>query len=142
MIRAFVFAALLLPLFACSKSSDEEQISQAIAAMANAVETNKPAELTEYLHDDFRANHGEMNAQQVKQLLAIHGLQHQSMSVTILSSKTRIDPVYTDRAETTLSVVTTASAGGLLPNDGSARVVTLQWRKDADWKILSADWQE
>ena len=110
--------------------------------MAKAVETNKPAELAKYLHADFRAKHGEMNAQQVKQLLVIHGLQHQSISVTILSSKTRIDPVYTDKAETTLSVVTTASAGGLLPSDGSARVVTLQWRKDEDWKILSADWQQ
>lgn len=139
--RVFIAIVFTVLISACSKTSDEEQIQQNINALTNAIEAKKPSAIVEYLHEDFRAN-GDMDVQHLKQLLTLHTLQHQSISVNILSAQTRIDPVYKDRAESILSVVTTASAGGVLPQDGSARVVTLQWRKDDDWKILTADWKE
>jgi hypothetical protein len=137
----FLSVIFILLVAGCSKSSDEERISQIIDKLSQAIATNKPATVVEYLHEDFHANSGAMNAQQVKQLLMMYSLQHQSISVTILSSKTIIDPVYKDKAESTLSVATTASSGGILPEDGGVRVVRLEWRKDGDWKILKADWQ-
>lgn len=140
-INIFLSAVFVFSTSACSKTSDETQIKQIIDNLSKAVELNKPATVADYLHEDFRAN-GDMNAQQVKQLLLMHGLQHRAISITILSSKTIIDPVYTDKAESTLSVVTTASSGGIVPNDGSVRVVKLEWRKESDWKILKADWQQ
>ena len=137
----FLSVFFILAMVACSKNSDEDQIKLIIDSLSKAIEENKPATVAEYLHEDFRAN-GDMNAQQVKQLLMIHGLQHRTIALTILGSKTIIDPVYTDKAESTLSVVTTVSSRGVMPDDGSARVVRLQWQKDSDWKILKADWQE
>ena len=140
-LRIFLGALCVLLLFACHKTPDEEQIKLIISQLSKAVEENKPASIAEVLHKDFRAN-GDKDAQQVKQLLMMYGMQHQSISVTIVSSKTVIDPVYQDKAESTLSVITTSSSGSALPSDGSVRVVKLEWRKDGDWKILKADWQE
>jgi hypothetical protein len=139
--NVFLLAVLLLICPACHKTPDEEQIRLIIREIFNAVEEKSPVKIATYLHPDFRAN-GEMNAQQVKQLLVMTGMQHQSITMTMVSSKTIIDPVYPDRAETVLSVVVTGSSGSILPSDGSVRVVKLQWRKDDDWKILKADWQE
>lgn len=140
-LRSVLAIIFTVSIFACSKTSDEEQIRLIIEKLSAAVEANKPAVIADYLHEDFRAN-GDMDVQQIKQLLTLHALQHQSLAVTILSVQIRIDPVYQDRAESILSVVTTASTGSVLPQDGSVRVVTLQWRKDDNWKVLTADWQE
>jgi type III secretory pathway lipoprotein EscJ len=140
-VGVFLSVIFLFFIISCNKTSDEDQIKLVIDKLSQAIEANKPADIAEYLHEDFRAN-GDMSVQQVKQLLVMQGLQHRAISITILGSKTIIDSVYTDRAESTLSVVTTASSGSLVPNDGSVRVVRLQWQKDGDWKILKADWQQ
>lgn len=137
----FLFMILVFSVAACTKSSDEEQIKRAIDGLSSAIEENKTAAISEYLHEDFRAN-GDMNAQQVRQLLLMQGLQHQAISIAIVSAKTMVDPIYSDKAESVLSVITTGSSGGMLPKDASTRLVKLVWRKDRDWKILRADWQE
>lgn len=141
---AFVvlLACISLLLNACHRTPDEEQIRQAITAMTQAVESGKFGDLAKYLHQDFRAN-DELTAEQVKQMLTMYGMQHQAISISVVSSKTVIDPVYKDRAESTLSVISTSGTSFAgLPSDGSARVVKLQWRKDGDWKVLKANWQE
>jgi len=140
-IRVFLSAAFIFALSACHKTPDEEQIKLIINQLSKAVEENKPALVADSLDKDFRAN-GDMDAQRIKQLLLLYGMQHQSISISIISAKTVIDPIYTDKATSTLSVIATGSSGGVLPNDGSVRVVKLEWRKDGDWKILKADWQE
>lgn len=135
-----VILLILLP--ACHKSSDIDQINTAIGAMTEAVQQGKFADVAKYLHNDFRAN-DEMNAEQVKQMLMMLGMQHQAMSIHIVSSQTQLDPVYQDRAETSLSVVSTSgTAFAGLPSDGTARVVKLDWRKEGEWKLLKAHWQE
>ncbi len=132
---------LVLTLSACDSTPDEEQINAAIEAMSAAVENKQASEIGDYLHDDFLAN-GKMNAKQVRQLLMLQGMRHSNISITKVSSKTVIDPVYSDKAETTLSLIITGSSGGL-PNDGSVRVVKLEWWKDgSDWKVLKASWKE
>jgi len=133
-VCTFLFAA-------CSKTSDEAQIKLILENLSQAVTHNKLSSVANSLDKDFRAN-GEMDVQQVKQMLAMYGMQHQSINITIVSSKTVIDSVYQDKAESTLSVIATGSSGGMLPDDGSVRVVKLEWRKDGDWKILKANWQE
>jgi len=135
----FILCAFLFS--ACSKTSDEAQIKLILENLSQAVTQNKLSSVADYLDKDFRAN-GDMDARQVKQMLTMYGMQHQSINITIVSSKTVIDPVYQDKAESTLSVIATGSSGGMLPDDGSIRVVKLQWRKDGDWRILNANWQE
>ena len=134
-----LLAALLLA--ACGKSTDEEQIAANIAAITEAVESKKFSAIQEYLDDGFRANE-RMDAQQVKQLLAMYSLRHQSLGVTVVSSNTTLDAVFPDRAQTTMSVVVTGSSG-LLPSDGSVRPVTVEWVKNSgDWVIRKAKWQD
>lgn len=138
-ITAF-FIGLLLFAGGCNKTPDEEQIQLLIKEIIAAVESGKPAEINQHLHADFQAN-GQMDAQQVKQLLLMYGMQQSTLSITLLSSKTTLDPVYHDRAESLMSLVVTSSRGRGLPDDGSARTVRLSWLKDDDWKLLKAEWE-
>lgn len=132
-------AALLLA--ACAKTTDEEQIAQNIAAISEAIETKQFSAVQAHLHDSFRAN-DQMDARQVKRLLGMYGLQHKNLGVTIVSSKTTLDPVYPDRARTVMSIILTGSSGGL-PSDGSMRAVDIEWIKDSgDWLIRTAKWRD
>jgi len=138
-LSAILMVAVLL-LVSCAKTSDEEQIKETISAISAAVESKQFSALQAHLHESFRAN-DQMNARQVKQLLAMYGLQHKRLGVTITSSKTTLDPVYPDRATTMMSVVVTGSSGRL-PSDGSVRTVEIEWIKDSgDWLVRTAKWQ-
>lgn len=140
--RASASALLLGWLFfvsGCDKTPDEEQIKTIIEQMTASMEAGKPAEISAYLHDDFRANR-QMDAKQVKQMLMMYGMQHRSINLTIASAETTIDPVYTDKAVSVLSVITTASSQGSMV-DAGIHVVHLEWRKDDEWKLLKADWE-
>lgn len=140
MHRAAVLVVAALFLGACGKTPDEEQIAQNIAAMKEAVERKEFTDIADYLHDSFVAN-DRMNAGDVKQLLHMYGMQHSRIGATIISSKTTMDLVYTDRAESILSVVVTGSSGRL-PSDGSVRTVTLEWVKQSgDWLVRKANWE-
>lgn len=124
----------------CSKTPEEEQIQLILNNMIAVVESGKPAELAEHLHENFRAN-AQMDAKQAKQMLMMYGIQHARISVNVISSQTLIDPVYTDKASTTLSVAVMGSTGRGLPEDSRVRVIKLEWLKDSDWKLLGADWE-
>ena len=134
--------ALFIALFlvACDKTPDEDQIAQNIDAMKEAVERKEFTAIKDHLHDSFIAN-GRLNTRDVNRLLQMYGMQHKNIGATIMSSKTTMDPVFPDRADTTLSVVLTGSSGRL-PSDGSVRTVTLEWIKDSgDWLVRKANWQ-
>lgn len=140
MLRILTFLTLTLLLGACSKTPDEEQIAQNIAAIEAAVEAKSFTDIEAFLHEDFLANE-QMSARDAGRLLQVYGRQHRRLGVTIIGSKTTMDEIYPDRAETTLSVVVTGSAGRL-PTDGSARTVRVEWIEDGgDWLIRRASWQ-
>lgn len=134
------FMCAVFSITACDKAPDKEQIQLVINEMIAAIEDGKPAGIAGHLHKNFRANR-QMDAKQVEQMLMMYGMQHAKISVNLISSQTVIDPVYTDKALTTLSVIVTGSPGRGLPEDGSIRVVKLEWRKDSDWELLKADWE-
>jgi len=139
-----LLALLLLTtllLGACTRSSDEEQISQAIAAISEAVENKEFMAIQAHLHESFRANQ-RMDAKQLKQLLALYAMQHKKLGVTVVSSRTTVDPVYPDRASTVMSVVMTGSSARL-PSDGSVRTVEVEWIKDGGtWLVRTATWRD
>jgi hypothetical protein len=135
-----ILATTALLLAGCSETPDEEQIADNIAAIEEAVEGKSFDQIQQYLHADFLAN-DRMGAMEAKRLLAMYGRQHRKLGVTIVGSKTILDPTYPDRADTTLSVVVTGSSGRL-PSDGSVRSVRLEWIKDGgEWLIRRANWQ-
>lgn len=134
-----LLAAVLLS--GCAKTGDEEQIAQAITAMSEAVENKEFMAIHAHLHESFRAN-DRMDAKEVKQLLAMYGMQHKKLGVTLVGSKTTLDPIYPDRATTVMSVIVTGSSGRM-PSDGSMRTVELEWIKDSgDWLVRTAKWQD
>lgn len=137
---------LILPLLfalcvaACEGTPDEEQIAGNIVAMQEAIEAGDFFAIASHLHLDFVAN-DRMRAREVNQLLQMYSLQHRKIGVTIIDSETTMDTAFTDRAETTLSVVVTGSSG-LLPSDGSVRSVRLAWLKESgDWLVREAHWR-
>lgn len=131
---------LMLYLAACSKTPDEEIIAQHIATMQEAVEAKDFSEIADHLHGSFVANE-RLGAREVNQLLTMYSMQHRNLGVTIVSSKTTMDPTFPDRAQTIMSVIVTGSSGRL-PSDGSARTVKLEWIKQAeDWLVVSAKWE-
>jgi hypothetical protein len=138
--RFTIFLFIVPFLAACDKTSDEEQIAQNIAAMQEAVEIKKFTGINSHLHQDFMANE-RMRTREVKQLLQMYSMQHRNIGVTIIGSETTMDSTFSDRAETTLSVVVTGSSGRL-PSDGSVRTVKLAWVKQSgDWLVRRAEWQ-
>lgn len=131
---------MLVFLGACDKASDEAVIKQQIEEIQQAVEEKNFSVVGEFLHKDFLAN-GSMDAQQLRQLLLMVGRQHNHITITVLGNETVIDPVYTSKAETQLSVVMTGGSGRL-PSDASVRMVSLEWLKENDdWRIYRAYWQ-
>lgn len=134
------FICITLLLSGCNKTPDEEQIQSIIDEMITAVELGKLTDISKHLQDNFQAN-GHMDVKQVKQMLMLQGMQHAKISLNRISSQTVIDPIYADKASTTLSIIVTGSSTRGLPDDGSIRVVKLEWRKDSDWKLLKADWE-
>jgi len=140
MYRLAISIFIVLFLVACDKTPDEEQIAQHIAAMQEAVEMKKFTAIKNHLHEDFIANE-RLDAREVKQLLQMYSMQHRNIGVTIINSETTMDSAFTDRAETTMSVVVTGSSGRL-PSDGSVRTVTLAWVKESgDWLVREAEWR-
>ncbi len=132
---------VMLYLVACGKTPDKDIISQHIATMQDAVEANDFSEIENFLHQGFIANN-RLEAKEVARLLRMYSMQHRKIDVTIVASNTTINPTFPDRAETIMSVVVTGSSGGLLPSDGSARTVKVEWIKQSgDWLVISAQWE-
>jgi hypothetical protein len=131
---------VMLYLVACGKTPDEEIIAQHIATMQEAVEAKDFSEIKDHLHGSFIANE-RLSAREVNQLLSMYSMQHRKLGVTIVSSKTTMDPTFPDRAQTIMSVIVTGSSGRL-PSDGSARTVKLEWIKQSgDWRVIRAQWE-
>lgn len=140
MQRLVILASIVLFPVACGRTPDEELIAQHVADMREAVENKDFTEISGHLHPEFTANN-HMDTEEVKRLLQVYSLQHRKIGITIVDSATTMDPVYPDRAETTLSVVVTGSSG-LLPSDGSVRRVTLTWvNESGDWQVGRASWR-
>lgn len=140
MYRRAILILTVLFLVACDKTPDEDQIAQHIAAMQEAVEMKEFTEIRNHLHSDFKANE-RLGVSEVKQLLQMYSVQHKNIGVTIIGSKTTMDPTFSGRAETTLSVIVTGSSGRV-PSDGSVRTVKLEWVKQSgDWLVRKAKWE-
>ena len=132
-----LLAGLLL--VACDSTPDEERIQQILDEIVQAVEAGELKDVAEHMHRDFRTLDGQ-NLQDVRRMLAAYSFQHSKIPVRRISAKTVLDPVQADRATTDMSVIVTAGGARGLPDDGSVRVVTLEWLKEGDWQIHRANW--
>ena len=138
-----VFGALLVTMMmvvgGCSRSSDEQQLRDAIQTMQQAIEERHPSDFMDFVADDFTAPDNGMDRRQLHDLLRLQVLRNERIGVSLVTREFRING---RRATVTLTATLTGSSGGWLPERGSIYSVTSGWRKDdGDWKLIQANWQ-
>ncbi|MEO6076978.1 MAG: nuclear transport factor 2 family protein [Dokdonella sp.] len=126
-------------LSACSRSSDEQQLRDALATMQQAIEDRKPSNFMEHVADDFTAPDADMDRRKVHDMLRLQVLRNERIGITTVVRDLHVEG---DRATITLTSTLTGSSGGWLPERGSVYTVTTGWRKDeGDWKLVQASWE-
>ena len=138
-----VFGALLVTMMmvvgGCSRSSDEQQLRDAIQTMQQAIEERHPSDFMDFVADDFTASDNGMDRRQLHDLLRLQVLRNERIGVSLVTRELSING---RRATVTLTATLTGSSGGWLPERGSIYSVTSGWRKDdGDWKLIQANWQ-
>lgn len=138
-----VFGALLVTMMmvvgGCSRSSDEQQLRDAIQTMQQAIEERHPSDFMHFVADDFTAPDNGMDRRQLHDLLRLQVLRNERIGVSLVTRELSING---RRATVTLTATLTGSSGGWLPERGSIYSVTSGWRKDdGDWKLIQANWQ-
>lgn len=134
---ALLIATMLL--VACSRSSDEQQLRDAMAAMQDAVERRNSADFMDHVADDFSAPAANMERRQLHDLLRLQLLRNERIGVTLATREIHVNGM---RATVKAVATFTGSSGGWLPERGSVYAMTTGWRKDnGDWKLVQASWQ-
>ncbi|MCB1616890.1 MAG: nuclear transport factor 2 family protein [Pseudomonadales bacterium] len=138
--RTCLHCIVLLSLLSCTQPSEEEQIQLQIKSMQAALENKKSGALMDFLHPNFSAQK-DMTRDQLQALLALNFLKHKTINVTLISTKTAIDPVYDYQAETAGTALITG-ADRLLPKDGRLYSFSLAWQKEGDdWLLKKLAWE-
>jgi hypothetical protein len=140
MNRLWYCLCLALCLSACSKAPDEQQIREAIEAMAEAVEQQSPGGLVEDVAEDFIGPRPEVDRDRLQNMARVMMLRNQTIYVLI----TNIDVQLVDEERATALVNAMLTGGsGLLPERGERIEVNSTWRKiDGRWQLVRADWDE
>ena len=128
----------LLLFGACSRSSDEEQLRNALATMQQAIEDRKPSDFMDIVADDFTAPVADMDRRKVHDLLRLHVLRNERIGVATVVREVRVDEI---RATITMTATLTGSSGVWLPERASIYTVTTGWRREgSDWQLVQATW--
>ncbi len=136
MLGAAFLGAILA---SCQRSSDEEQLLQAIDAMEIAVEAGETSDFMEYLAEDFTANDGELDRTAMQRLLVAQSLAYTHIGVV----RTGTDIQVTDqRANVQITLLLEGGSGRWLPERGSSIEISSGWRlRDGEWKCVNAQWE-
>lgn len=137
--RAVVLLIVVMLQSACSRSSDEQQLRDAMAAMQDAAERRDPADFMDHVANDFSAPAVNMERRQLHDLLRLQVLRNERIGVTFAIREIHVNGT---RATVTTVATFTGSSGGWMPERGSIYALTSGWRKDdGDWKLVQASWQ-
>lgn len=123
----------------CARSSDEQQLRAALAAMQQAVERREPNAFMEHVAEDFSAPAAGMERRQLHDLLRLQVLRNERIGVATAIRDIRIDG---NRATVDVTATFTGSSGGWVPERGSIYTLTSGWRRDdGRWKLVQATWE-
>ncbi len=134
---ALCFAISMLALAGCRHTPDEEQVRQAIAAVAHAAEAGDVGGVVKPLTDDFDGNAGDLDKRTLANMMRLVGLRGDPIGVTTgpISIEHR-----GDRMVATFTVTLT-SGGHVLPDQLGVYHIESAWRKDdGQWRCYSANW--
>jgi hypothetical protein len=133
-----VLALFALVLSGCRHTPDEQQVREAIAAVAQAAEAGAASEVSAPLSDDFDGNAGELDRRELTNMVRLLALRGEHIGVTM-------GPVTIEhRGERMMATfaVTLTSGGKLLPDQLGLYQVESAWRKDdGKWRCYTASWK-
>lgn len=128
--------ALALP--ACRHTPDEQQVREAIAAVAQAAEAGAANDVSAPLSDDFDGNAGELDRRGLTNIVRLLALRGEHIGVTM-------GPVSIEhRGERMVATftVTLTSGGKLLPDQLGLYQVESAWRDEGGkWRCYTASWK-
>lgn len=136
LLVAVVLCALALS--ACRRTPDEEQVREAIAAVAQAAEAGSASGVGESLSEDFDGNAGVLDRRGLTGMVRLLALRGEHVGVTM--GPVSIEP----RGERLVATftVTLTSGGKLLPDQMGVYQVESAWRKeDGGWRCYTASWK-
>ncbi|MDR3389755.1 MAG: DUF4440 domain-containing protein [Rudaea sp.] len=146
LIASCICIAVLLFLGACSRTSDEQRIRAAIAAMQQAMEAHQPRDFLAYVDADFAGSNGNGNDGSVDRamlgnILRAEVLRNDRIGVNLGSIDVDIQG---NRATARVAATLTGGgANGLLPERGAVYWIVSGWKKDGrDWRCYNASWQQ
>lgn len=133
-----VVVLLAVALSACHRTPDEEQVREAIAAVAQAAEAGSASGVGEPLSEDFDGNAGALDRRGLTGMVRLLALRGEHIGVTM--GPVSIEP----RGERMVATftVTLTSGGKLLPDQLGLYQVESAWRKeDGEWRCYMASWK-
>ena len=132
------FALLALVLSGCRHTPDEQQVRDAIAAVARAAETAAASDVSAPLSDDFDGNAGELDRRGLTNMVRLLALRGEHIGVTMGS----VSIEHRGERMVATFTVTLTSGGKLLPDQLGLYEVESAWRKDdGKWRCYTASWK-
>ncbi|MEO8670856.1 MAG: hypothetical protein ABI411_06040 [Tahibacter sp.] len=133
----FALAATLFGV-GCAKAPDEAQVRAAIAAMQISVEQRDPREFMRHVATDFSGNQGNIESQQLHNLLRAQILRNERIGVVIGPIAVELRG---ERATADFSATLTGGASWL-PERGAIYRIRSGWKREQDeWHCISAQWE-
>jgi hypothetical protein len=133
-----VLALCVLLQSGCRRPPDEEQVREAIAAVAQAAEAGSASDVGEPLSEDFDGNAGALDRRGLTGMVRLLSLRGEHVGVTM-------GPVSVEhRGERMVATftVTLTSGGRLLPDQMGMYQVESAWRQeDGKWHCYTATWK-
>jgi ketosteroid isomerase-like protein len=139
MTRTIVIAFIVF-LAGCTRTTDEQRIREAMAAMQQAMEAGDPRAFMSHVTEDFVGNEAEFDRAALANLLRIEVLRNDSIGATLGPIGIEMQG---DRAKAHVVATFTGGSGNLLPEHGSIYAITSSWkRQGSEWRCYSATWKQ
>lgn len=133
-----VLAVCILAVSGCRRTPDEDQVREAIAAVAQAAEAGSASDVGESLSEDFDGNAGALDRRGLTGMVRLLALRGEHVGVTM-------GPVSVERRGERMVAnftVTLTSGGRLLPDQMGMYQVESAWRQeDGKWRCYTASWR-
>jgi hypothetical protein len=138
--RAVWIGLLLISLASCAAPPpDEERIRAILDDMTKALAERDTRAVLEPLADDFYGETWELDDRALRLLLQREIRARQQLNARLFDVE--IEILGDDRARATFQALLTGGSG-LIPSDGRWFRVETGWRRDDDWALISASWED
>jgi hypothetical protein len=139
-VKRFVAVLLLVLLFSgCDKPlTVEQQVISTIREMEARIEDGERRAFMEYIADDFSAQNGRMNRDQVRAMVVFQLNRYERLQAQLFPIS--VTETGAETAEARFRALVTGGPNWI-PDSGQVYDFETAWRLDgSDWLLVSADW--